>query len=169
MSITTSIPTGNKRIRGLHAESLVPENPIYSLARDYGAANLVDDDPDSLAYPASNHIDYVIHLGGPHSVTGVSIDWGKFGSDSRYLKSWAVQGRFGTQDWQTVASGGFPGQSTSDLPINIIATDLRVVADGFNNLGIYDVRLFGIEIPSVSESGAHGNVQCAGKSHLLFG
>jgi hypothetical protein len=152
LQVTTSVPTANLRIRGLQAESLVPENPIYSLGRDYGAANLVDADPDSLAYPASNHIDYVIHLGGPHAVTGASIDWGYFGSDSRYVKDWTVQGRVGTQDWQTLASGEFPGQSTTDLPMNIVATDVRIIADGFNNLGIYDIRLFGTEMPSVSSA-----------------
>ena len=149
LHITTIVPTGNMRIRGLRAESLVPENPVYSLGRDYGAANLVDGDQDSLAYPAANHIDYVVHLGGPHSISGASIDWGYFGSDSRYVKDWTVQGRFGNQDWQTVASGGFPGQDTTDLPMNIVASDVRIIADGFNNIGVYDVRLFGNEVSSI--------------------
>ncbi len=74
MTITTEVPAGSPQIRGLQAQSLVPEDPVYSLARDYGAANLVDGDMDSLAYPSARHIDYAIHLNGPHVVSGVSID-----------------------------------------------------------------------------------------------
>jgi hypothetical protein len=152
IEVTTRVPTGNPEIRGLQAESLVTESPASSLARDFGAANLVDGNPDTLAYPANTHIDYVIHLGGMRNVTGVSIDWGAYGTNPLCVKSWSLQGRFGSQAWQVLASGGFPGQSTVDIPANAAATDLRIVADGFNNLGIYDVRVFGVEILAVPKS-----------------
>jgi len=80
MQVTVTIPSGKARIRGVHAESLVPESPAYSLSRDYGAANLVDGDPDSLAYPGSVHLDYVIQLNGTYQVSGISIDWNYFGT-----------------------------------------------------------------------------------------
>ncbi|MGB8128923.1 MAG: hypothetical protein WCG81_03965, partial [Candidatus Angelobacter sp.] len=82
----------------------------------------------------------------------VSIDWGSYGSNPLYVKSWSLQGRFGSQAWQVLASGGFPAQSTMDIPLNTAATDLRIVADGFNNLGIYDVRVFGTEMLPVPKS-----------------
>ncbi|MGB8130683.1 MAG: hypothetical protein WCG81_12895, partial [Candidatus Angelobacter sp.] len=51
VEVISRVPAGNPEIRGLQAESLVTESPTSSLARDYGAANLVDGNPDSLAYP----------------------------------------------------------------------------------------------------------------------
>jgi hypothetical protein len=143
LNVTTSIPSGKPPIRGLHVESLVPESPLNSLALDYGAANLVDGDPDSLAYPGSSHLDYVIQLNGSYNVTGISIDWGYFGSDSRYVQSWQILGRSGNQAWQQLASGGLPGQPTMDVPLNATATELRVVANSSHWIGAYDLRVFG--------------------------
>lgn len=142
MKVTTMVPSGKPLIRGVHAESLVAEDPTYSLARGYGAANLVDGDPDSLAYPGSTHLDYVIQLNGSYDVSGLSIDWGRFGSDSSYIQSWQILGRNGNQNWQTLTSGGFPGASL-DVPISTRATELRVIADSGNWAGIYEVRVFG--------------------------
>lgn len=143
LTVTTAIPMGKHLIKGVHAESLVPESSTYSLARDYGATNLVDGDPDSLAYPGSNHLDYVIQLNGSYNVNGLSIDWGSFGSDSRYIQSWQILGRNGNQTWQQLASGGFPGQATTDVALTGLATELRIVADSTNWAGIYEVRVFG--------------------------
>jgi hypothetical protein len=150
LKVTTKIPTGMPLIRGVHAVSLVPESPAYSLAQDYAAANLVDGDPDSLAYPGSSHIDYVIQLNATYNVTGVSIDWGYFGSDARYVQSWQILGRSGDQDWQQLASGGFPGQATMDVPLNVTATELRLVASANHYIGVYEVRVFGVAAPSLS-------------------
>ena len=152
MTITTEVPAGSPQIRGLQAQSLVPEDPVYSLARDYGAANLVDGDMDSLAYPSARHIDYAIHLNGPHVVSGVSIDWGYFGSDARYLTNWTLLGSNGGQNWQVLASGGFPGKSTLDVAVQSTATDLRLMADGLNSIGAYEVRVFGTVIPNLPQS-----------------
>src|SRR5215472_4363883 len=143
ITVTAAIPAGKHLIRGVHAESLVPESPTYSLARDYGAANLVDGDSDSLAYPGSTHLDYVIQLGGPYDVSGISIDWGSFGSDPSYIHSWQILGRSDNAAWQQLASGGFPGRETLDVPVSGTTTELRIVADSSNWAGIYDVRVFG--------------------------
>ncbi len=152
MSITTAVPTGSPQIRGLQAESLVAEHPVYSLARDYGAANLVDGDIDSLAYPSGKHIDYAIHLGGPHVITDIAIDFGYFGTDPRYVTNWTLLGSNGGQNWQVVASGGFPGTATLDVPVNTVATDLRLVADGLNSIGAYEVRIFGTVVPLLNRA-----------------
>jgi hypothetical protein len=143
IKITTAVPADKHLIPGVHAESLIPESPTYSLAMDYGAANLVDGDPDSLAYPGSNHLDYVIQLNGFYHVTGLSIDWGSYGSDSRYVQKWQILGRSADQAWQQLASGGLPGQATTDVSLNGTVTELRLVADSANWAGIYDVRVFG--------------------------
>ena len=143
LTVTTAVPIGKHQIRGVHAESLVRESPTYSLARDYGAENLVDGDPDSLAYPGSNHLDYLIQLNGSYNLSGLSIDWGSFGSDSRYIQSWQILGRNVNQTWQQLAAGGFPGQAATDVTLSGTATELRIVADSTNWAGIYDVRLFG--------------------------
>jgi hypothetical protein len=147
MEITTEIPAGNPQIRGLQATSLVRENATYSIARDYGAANLVDGDPESFAYPASTHFDYQISLNGLHHVTGISIDWGKFGTNPAYINSFSVLARNGAQQpWQTLVKGGYPGQPTSAPAIDCTATDLRIVGDSSNWIGVYEIRVFGTTI-----------------------
>ena len=111
ITITTSIPSGKAQIHGLHADSLVPESPSSSQALDYGAANLVDGDSGSLAYPGSSHLDYVIQLNGTYNVTGVSIDWGYFGSDARTTyKAGKFLAAQGNQAWQQTGQRyGLPG------------------------------------------------------------
>ena len=151
VTIISQIPSGNPQIRGLQSESLVTEDSTYTLARDYGSANLVDGDPDSLAYPSNKHLDYAIHLGGPHVVTGVSVDWGAFGSNAGYVKNWSLLGSDDDQKWQVLASGGFPGAATTDTPLNASAAHLRLVADGSNWIGAYEVRVFGTSIPTVQQ------------------
>jgi hypothetical protein len=143
MHVTVAVPSGQPLIRGVHAESLVPESPTHSLGRDYGAANLVDGDPDSLAYPGSIHLDYMIQLPGTYQVSGISIDWNSYGTQPQYVKSWQVLGRRGEQPWQPLATGGFPGVSTLDVPLDATVTEVRIVADSTNWIGIYDARVFG--------------------------
>jgi hypothetical protein len=161
IQVTTTVPTGMPQIRGVHAQSLVPESPADSLDRDYEAANLVDDDPDSLAYPGSNHLDYVVELNGSYNVSGISIDWGYFGTDPRYLQSWEVLGRNGDQSWALLAKGGFPNEATMDLGVTTAATAIRVIADSSNWIGAYGLRVFGgataAALPTSSWS-IHSNV-----------
>jgi hypothetical protein len=143
MQVTVAIPSGKPLIRGVHAESLVPESPAYGLGQDYGAANLVDCDPDSLAYPGSTHLDYVIQLHGIYQVSGISIDWNSYGTQTQYVKSWQVLGRRGQQPWQQLAQGGFPGVPMLDIPLDATVTEVRIVADSNNWIGIYEARVFG--------------------------
>jgi len=143
LTVTMSISSGRPQIRGLRAQSLVPESSSSSAAFDYLAANLVDGDPDSLAYPGSTHLDYVVQLNGLYNVSGVSIDWGYFGSDSRYVQNWQILGRTGNDSWQQLASGGLPGSSTMDVALNTAATELRLVASSSHWIGAYDLRVFG--------------------------
>jgi len=159
LNVTTKVPTGKPLIRGVHAVSLVPESPVYSIAQDYAAANLVDGDSDSLAYPGSSHIDYVIQLNATYNVSGVSVDWGYFGSNATYVQSWQILGRSGDQAWQPLASGGFPGQAIMDVPLNVTATELRLVASASHWIGAYEVRVYGVVAPTISGLLAGATVQ----------
>ena len=159
LNVVTRVPTGKPVIRGVHAVSLVPESPTSSIAQDYAAANLVDGDPDSLAYPGSSHIDYVIQLNATYNVTGLSIDWGYFGSNPNYVQSWQILGRSGDQDWQQLASGGWPGQANTDVPLNVTATELRLVANANHWIGVYEVRVFGVVAPTFSNSLVGATIQ----------
>jgi hypothetical protein len=143
LQVTVAIPSGKPLIRRVHAESLIPESPAYSLSRDYSAPNLVDGDPDSLAYPGATHLDYVMQLNGTYQVSGISLDWNDFGTQAQYVKSWQVLGRRGTQPWQPLAQGGFPGVPTLDVALNATLTEVRIVADGNNWIGLYEARVFG--------------------------
>jgi hypothetical protein len=145
--VTTAIPAGNPKITGLRAQSLVPEDAVYSIGQDNGAANLVDGDPDSLAYPGGTHLDYLVPLNASYHVTGASIDWKSFGTDTRYVKSWQILASNGGSSWKVVASGGFPGKEALEVNLDTTATALRIVADGSNWIGVYDMRLFGTIVP----------------------
>src|SRR6185437_13081444 len=140
LTVTVRIPNGKYQLKGLHAESLVPESSVSSIASDYAAANLVDGDPDSLAYPGSTHLDYLIRLNGTYELSLLSVDWRSYGTDPRYVKSWQVLTRNGAGDWVVAAKGEAPGTPTLDVPLNTTATDMRIVADGGNWIGIYDAR-----------------------------
>jgi len=159
LKVTTKVPTGKPLIRGVHAVSLVPESPVYSIAQDYAAANLVDGDSESLAYPGSSHIDYVIQLNATYNVSDVSVDWGYFGSNASYVQSWQILGRSGDQAWQPLASGGFPGQATMNVPLNVTATELRLVASANHWIGAYEVRVYGVVAPTISGLLAGATVQ----------
>jgi hypothetical protein len=74
LRIITAIPVGSPQVPGLQSTSLAHESATYSLALGYGAANLVDQNPDTLAYPGNKHIDYAVDLNGLRKLKSVSID-----------------------------------------------------------------------------------------------
>jgi hypothetical protein len=159
LTATVIVPTGSPAILGTSAMSLVPESAAYSTALDYGAANLVDGDSISLAYPGASSLDYVIQLNGEYHVTGVSIDWGVFGSNSEYVQSWEILGRIDGGAWQQFAAGGFPGQSTMNVPLDLTATELRLIATADNWIGAYEVTVFGTApTPLISPTAVQSNV-----------
>ena len=147
ITVTVTVPGTSPMIRGLRATSLVPEDPVYSLGCDYEAANLVDGDPDTLAYPASTHLDYKMQLPGQYQVSGISINWGYFGTQPEYVTSWQVLASSDDTNWQVAAAGGFPNSAVLDVPLNVSAKELRLVADSPNWIGIYEVQVFGKFLP----------------------
>ena len=152
LQVVLAAPLGSPQIRGLQAESLQGATAILAPLRDCGPANLVDGDPDSQACPGGRHMDYVIHLGGLYTVTGISLDWNQYGTQRQYVAAWKLYARVGSQSWQPLVGGGFPGAPTTDVAVNSVATDLRLVADSTYWLGIYDMRVFGNAMPSLPAS-----------------
>lgn len=128
----------------LTVQSNVVEDPVYSLARHFQASNLVDGDPTTLAYPASTHVDYQVSLGQPMQLSSSSINWGGFGTSPVYVRSWSLLARNGAnQQWVTLATGGFPNSTTTLLNLDFAATDVRIIADSVNWIGIYELRVNG--------------------------
>lgn len=127
--------------------SNVPESPVYSIARGYQAANLIDGNTRSLAYPGSSHLDYQISLGQLTQLSSALITWGQYGTNPIYVNGWSLLARSAAgQPWVTLAQGGFPNSATTQANLNYAATDLRVVADSANWIGIYELQLSGTSV-----------------------
>jgi hypothetical protein len=123
----------------VQATSAVPET-----VSGEGAANLIDGNLNSLAFPGSNHLDYTITLSAPTHVSGAAISWGSYGMGTGAVQSWTLYGRDGSYNaWQSLATGGAPNAGTTGLALNQRVTDLRIVADGPQNIGIYEVTVAG--------------------------
>jgi hypothetical protein len=121
----------------LTVHSNVLEDPVYSLARYYQASNLMDGDPSTLAYPGSTHLDYQVALGVQTWLSQAVVNWGYFGTNPAYIQSWSILARSGSdQPWVTLVQGSFPNRSTTVVSLDYTATDLRLVADGTNWIGI---------------------------------
>jgi hypothetical protein len=122
--------------------SAVPQSP--GLPSSDGPSSLIDGDPDTLAYPGSNHLDYTISLAGPTHVSAAAISWGVYGTQTGYVQSWTLYGRNGSSNaWQVLTQGGVPSVAVTGVQLNQIVTDLRIVADGANWIGIYELSIAG--------------------------
>src|SRR5947207_5074641 len=150
VQIELTVPTGSPELKNLAATSLIPENPIHSVASDYGASRLVDDNPLTLAYPAHTHLDYEISLQTVSHVKQVSIWWGYFGTNPIYIRNWNLYSRNGaTRDRVLVASGGFPNASRLVIPVDITATSFRLTAVSNHWIGVYEVKAYGDEVTPI--------------------
>jgi hypothetical protein len=124
--------------------SNVVEDPVYCLAQGHASSKLIDGDTATLAYPGSSHLDYQISFGQLTQLTSGFIDWGGYGTNPLYVNSWSVLGRSGpNQPWTTLLQGGFPGSAITTFQLNFAATDVRIVADAPNWIGIYEAQFNG--------------------------
>src|SRR5262249_30736795 len=97
-----------------------------------------------LAYPGSTHLDYQVALGAQTQLSQAVVNWGYFGTNPAYIQSWSILARSGSgQPWVTLVHGSFPHESTTVMSLDYVATDLRIIADGPNWIGIYDLQLKG--------------------------
>jgi hypothetical protein len=122
--------------------SNVPEDRVYSIGRNYGAANLLDGNLNTLAYPGSSRLDYQIHL-SPSAVhvRTASIHWGYFGTIPGYVNQWSLLSQNGS-DWTPVATGSFPGTENSSIALDTQTTQLRLVATSNTNwIGAYEIGI----------------------------
>jgi hypothetical protein len=111
------------------------------------AANLIDGDPSTLAYPGSKHLDYQVALGSQTWLSSAVVDWGYFGTNPAYIQSWSILARNGSdQPWVTLVQGSFPNSSMTVVSLDYVATDLRLVVDGTNWIGIYELQLAGMPL-----------------------
>ncbi len=132
---------GRPVYEGATASSLVPESPVYSIARGYGAAALVNGKLRTLAYPGGVNFDYGVDLGNLAHVSAVWLNWGYFGSSPVYIQNWTLYGRTTTTgSWQTLAQGGFPGAETSTVNLDTYALQLRIAASSQNWIGMYELE-----------------------------
>jgi hypothetical protein len=140
---TLPVPNGQYTVK-----SLVTEDPVYSIARGHQAAALIDGDTRTLAYPGGPHIDYELSFAEITQLSSASINWGSFGTNPIYINSWSLLARSGpNQPWVTIAQGGFPNSATTVLNLDFAATDVRIVADSVNWIGIYELQLKGVPLP----------------------
>jgi hypothetical protein len=73
------------------------------------------------------------------------VDWGSFGTNPGYVQSWSIVARSGAdQPWVTLVQGAFPNRATTVVSLDYAATDVRLVADGVNWIGIYELQLAGM-------------------------
>lgn len=120
--------------------SLIPEDPIYSLARGYGASHLTDGLLRSLAYPGAPQFDYLVDLGVVTHVSAVRLNWGYFGSDPVYIQAWILYGRKNpTDSWQALGRGGFPGAETTNVILDSYASQLRIAATSAKWIGMFEL------------------------------
>lgn len=123
-------------------QSQVRENPIYCIAAGYIASNLVDGNLNTLSYPASTNIDYVVHLNTPSHVSNAAVQWGYFGANPIYINNWSLSSRIGQGDWTPIGSGGFPDSNSTNVQADIVATDLQLTASSsLNWIGAYELAI----------------------------
>jgi len=107
----------------------------------------MDGDPSTLAYPGSKHLDYQVALGVQTWLSQAVVDWGYFGTNPAYIQSWSILARSGSdQPWVTLVQGSFPNRSTTLVSLDYTATDVRLVADGTNWIGIYELQIEGMPL-----------------------
>ena len=120
--------------------SLIPEDPIYSLARGYGASHLTDGLLRSMAYPGAPQFDYLVDLGTVAHVSAARLNWGYFGTNPIYIQTWILYGRKNpTDSWQVLGQGGFPGVETTSLTVDSYVSQLRIAATSTRWIGMFEL------------------------------
>jgi hypothetical protein len=75
------------------------------------------------------------------------VDWGSFGTKPGYIQRWAIVARSGAdQPWITLVQGAFPNRATTVVSLDYAATEVRLIADGPNWIGIYELQLEGVPL-----------------------
>ena len=122
--------------------SNIPESEEHSLAKGFGAKNLTDGDRKTMAYPASQNIDYSIDLIDSYQVKQVNIVWGDSGINDAYINHWSLEGRSVDNDWFIIAEGNFPNTQETIIKKFFLASNLRLKANSEKNwFGISELEV----------------------------
>ncbi len=109
----------------------------HSVDKGYFPSNLVDGDADTLAYPASWVVDYVVDLQGSFDIQAVALVWGGYGESRDYITSWMIYaqdysgfaGGAGSSDvWELFASGDFPNSAITVINKPVKPSRFRIIA-----------------------------------------
>ena len=112
-------------------------NLRYSVDRGHFPSNLVDGDTDTLAYPASSVVDYVVDLQGSFDIQAVALVWGGYGESRDYITFWKIYaedysgfaGDAGSSGvWEPFASGDFPNSAITVINKLVKASRFRIIA-----------------------------------------
>ncbi len=112
-------------------------NLQHSVDKGYFPSNLVDGDADTLAYPASWFVDYVVDLQGSFDIQAVALVWGGYGESRDYITSWMIYaqdysgfagGASSSDVWELFASGDFPNSAITVINKPVKASRFRIVA-----------------------------------------
>jgi len=132
--------------QGKTVTSLLPAYPPYT----YPAANLVDANANSFAYPNSTELAYEIDLGSTMDINRIKVRFGGWGyaSPYKYVTDYRIEVVSpGVSPTLTVAhSGGVPGTDIVDVPVAVRGQMVRVYASstgaGANWIGLYEVEVY---------------------------
>jgi hypothetical protein len=120
--------------------------------------NLTDGNVDTVAYPGSWYLDYVIDLQQLYEINKVVIVWGGYGEDQEYITSWKLYGQqeFSNQnppsdsDWTLLKSGTCPNSAVTSRELNVAVRRLRITAESvdpkdgslMNWIGIFEFEAY---------------------------
>ena len=126
----------------MSAKSNVPESIEFSIATNRTAANLIDSNIETAAYPGNEEFDVVISLLAPHKIRKATIFWGPDGAAKDRINSWSLEAAPNDVSWKIIASGGFPTSQETEINTTFIASKIRLKAKSLQNwIGVNELQI----------------------------
>lgn len=102
--------------------------------------NLTDGEVETVAYPGSWYLDYIIDLKQIYMISKVVLVWGGYGEDRKYITSWKLYGQkeFNNQkepaesDWMPLKSGEFPNTAAASFELGTEVRRFRLTAESID-------------------------------------
>lgn len=143
-SPTSADPTPINISQGRQCVSNIYEDPTYCVARGYTANKLVDGNEQSLAYPGSHYVDYVVTLDGYDFIRSFHVHFGYFGY-SGYIDTWEVLALNPDGiSWQQLHTGGCPNADYFTGEVTHPTKAIRIKAHSNANwIGLYEFTVTG--------------------------
>jgi hypothetical protein len=128
----------------------------YSINKGNYPSNLTDGNLNTVAYPASWFLDYIVDLAEVYEIEKINLVWGIYGKKDTpaYITAWRLSAQKElTGDWQTVEFRDYLNEEKTVLnfPSPISARRLRIYAESFdrdknlllNWIGIHELEAYG--------------------------